>query len=465
VRVEEKTELFPRPSLNVNVMENATRGRKGWMRCQVGRNVEFSTERLETYCIAKWEPVVYDAMLVAAAIEFADRVQRRPQMSWQRNLQLVIPVHDPRHWNSKPVSDALHEVLNFLMGDRWSIEFCKRKKSVSAPSQGQFNLPADLSAVIPFSDGLDSHCVAGILGREMGDKLIRVRLGKKGCDGQALSRMRQPFTSVPYHVRAGKKEFVESSARSRGFKFALISGLAAYLTKAGQVIVPESGQGALGPALVTVGQGYEDYRSHPLFTEKMERFLEALLQHKVRFRFTQLWLTKAETLRMFVDECKDGSSWAGTWSCWQQTRHVSVAGKKRQCGICAACLLRRLSVHGAGLSEPKETYVWENLSAPSFEAGAAGAFGKKKLTTALRQYAIAGALHLDDLAQLRKSPANSGMLGLCAFQLGRSLGLAESDVRSKLDRLLAQHEKEWKDFMDSLGRTSFLGNWAKGVQS
>ena len=185
----------------------------------------------------------------------------------------------------------------------------------------------------------------------------------------------------------------------------------------------------------------------------------------MRFRFTQLWLTKAETLRKFVDECKDGSSWAGTWSCWQQTRHVSVAGKKRQCGICAACLLRRLSVHGAGLSEPKETYVWENLSAASFEAGAAGSFARKKVTTALRQYAIAGALHLDHLAQLRKSPANSGMLSLCAFHLGQSLGLAESDVRSKLDRQLAQHEKEWKDFMDSLGRTSFLSNWAKGVQS
>ena len=465
MRVEEKSALFPRPSLNVHVLENATRGRKGWMRCQVARNVEFSTARLETYCIAKWEPIVYDAMLVAAAVEFADRVQRRPQMSWQRDFQLVIPVHDPRHWKSKPVSDALHEVLNFLTGDQWNIEFCKRKKSVSAPSQGQFNLPADLSAVIPFSDGLDSRCVAGILDREMGDKLIRVRLGTKACDGQSLSRMRQPFTSVPYRVRAGKKPFVESSARSRGFKFALISGLAAYLTKAGQVIVPESGQGALGPALVTVGQGREDYRSHPLFTEKMERFLEALLHHKVRFRFTQLWLTKAETLKKFVDECKDGSSWAGTWSCWQQTRHVSVAGKKRQCGICAACLLRRLSVHGAGLSEPKETYVWENLSAASFEAGAAASFAKKKVTMALRQYAIAGALHLDHLAQLRKSPANSGMLSLCAFQLGQSLGLAESDVRSKLDRLLAQHEKEWKGFMDSLGRTSFLGNWANGVQS
>jgi len=434
------------------------------MRCEIGPNLEFSTTRLESYCIAKWEPIVYDALLVAAAVEFADKTQRRPSMSWQRDFQLIIPVHELDSWNDKRVLDALHEVMNFLTGDRWQIEFCKRKKPLSAPTQGQFNLPAGLSAVIPFSDGMDSRCVAGILGREIGDKLIRVRLGSKACDGKELSQQRQPFTSVPYHVRAGKRLFVESSARSRGFKFALISGLAAYLTKAGQIIVPESGQGALGPALITVGQGYEDYRSHPLFTDRMERFLDALLHHKVRFNFTQLWQTKAETLKKFVGECKDGSSWSATWSCWQQTRHVSVAGKKRQCGICAACLLRRMSVHGAGLSEPKETYVWENLSAVTFEAGAAASFAKKKMTKALREYAIAGTLHLNHLAQLRNSPANSGMLGLCAFQLSRSLGIAEADVRSKLDRLLAQHEKEWKDFMGSLGQGSFLGNWANEAQ-
>ncbi len=456
----ETTELFSPPSLRVHVVEPGAAVRSGWLRCHIGRNVEFSTERLESYCIAKWEPVVYDGLLVAAAVEFADRTQRRPSLSWQREFHLVIPAHEPDRWNDKAVLDSLHEVLNFLTGDRWQFEFSKRKKPLSAPTQQQFNLPSGLTAVIPFSDGMDSRCVAGILDRKMSDKLIRVRLGSKARDGKALSRQRQPFTSVPYRVQAGRHSFVESTARSRGFKFAFISGLAAYLTKAERVIVPESGQGALGPALITVGQGYEDYRSHPLFTERMERFLNALLHHKVRFDFTQLWQTKAETLKNFADECKDGPSWAATWSCWQQTRQVSVGKKKRQCGICAACLLRRMSVHAAGLSEPKETYVWEDLSARTFEAGAAASFPKNKITTALREYAIAGTLHLDHLAQLRKSQANSGMLELFSFDLSRSLGVAEEDVRSKLDRLLARHETEWKSFMTSLGENSFMGNWA-----
>ena len=456
-----KGSVFSPPALRVHVVESRIRTRKGWLRCQIGQHVKFSTELLESYCIANWEPVVYDALLVAAAVEFADKTQRRPEMSWRREFHLAIPVHEPARWKDKRVSDALRNVLDFLTGDRWHIEFSRRKKPAVAPTQHQFNLPSGLSAVIPYSDGLDSRCVAGILEQKMGDKLIRVRLGSRRNHS---AHAWQPFTSVPYSVREGRRRFVESTARSRGFKFALVSGLAAYLTKADQIVVAESGQGALGPALLAVGQGYEDYRSHPLFTDRMEKFFAALLKHDVRFSFTQLWQTKAETLKRFVDECHDGPSWIDTWSCWQQNRHASVAGKKRQCGICAACLLRRVSVHAASLREPKETYVWENLSAATFEGGAATAFPKKKITRAMREYAIAGTLHLDHLADLRK-PANSGVLGLCAFQLSQSLGLPEDDVRSRLDRLLAQHEREWKAFINSLGRSSFLGNWVNEARS
>ena len=67
------------------------------------------------------------------------------------------------------------------------------------------------------------------------------------------------------------------------------------------MLVPESGQGAFGPALVTVSHAYADYRNHPLFTIRMERFLDVLLQRPVRFVFPRLWYTKGETLRAFTD--------------------------------------------------------------------------------------------------------------------------------------------------------------------
>jgi hypothetical protein len=457
-RIKERIKELP--AIAVHVIEPGVQKQKSWVRCQIGQNVEFSTERLETYFFAQWEPVIFDALLVAAAVEFADRTKPRVAMRWEREIELHIPVHDPDRWNAPSVRESLLDALNFVTGDRWEVNFYRRTNLVDPPQQGKLTLPEGVTAVLPFSDGLDSRIVAGLMAREMGDNLVRVRLGSKTADAKCLGQ-RHPFTSVPYRVRpTAHNSFRESSARSRGFKFALLSGLAAYLGKAGQVIVPESGQGALGPAMVTVGQAYEDYRSHPLFTARMERFLMALIEHKVQFRFPRLWHTKAETLKEFIKQCEDAPKWLGTWSCWQQNRQVSVEKKKRQCGICAACMLRRMSVHAAGLSEPNTAYVWENLGASAFRQGAAASFPGKKITEKLRQYAIAGCLHLDHLAALLESPANQGSLELQAFQLGRVMDLPEPEVLMKLHHLLNQHASEWKGFVHSLGENSFVADWA-----
>ena len=74
-------------------------------------------------------------------------------------------------------------------------------------------------------------------------------------------------------------------------------------------------------------------------------------------------------------------------------------------------------------------------------------------------------LHLEHLAKIRYSSANASTLKLTTFKLSRALNLAADDVRVKLDRMLSQHEKEWKDFMGSLGQGSFLRKWASEVPS
>lgn len=441
-------------ALRVNVLEEGGRARAGWITCYIGENLQFSPEPLASYFFAEWEPIVFDALLVAAAVEFCDKLKRRSALHWPREIELRVPVHDPQIWARDEVSQTLHDALEFLTGDSWSIEFSKRRKLASRPQQGLFNLPsAEELAVIPFSEGLDSRAVAGLLNKDWGNRLVRVRLGTKADD-----RPNAPFTAVPYKVRSGDYRFTESTARSRGFKFALLSGLAAYLAKAERIFVTESGQGALGPALVPVGQAYEDYRNHPLFTEKISAFLKALLGRDLRFEFPRLWYTKGQTLREYVSADPQPIDWATTRSCWQDNRQVSVNEHRRQCGVCAACMLRRLSVHAAGLSETPETYIWEDLHARSFESGAADGFTK---IAAQRNYAIAGVLHLDHLASLRRSSINAPALDSCALQLARPLGQPPSEVRSSLDGLLAQHEKEWKAFMEFLGPNSFVLNWTE----
>lgn len=82
-------------------------------------------------------------------------------------------------------------------------------------------------------------------------------------------------------MKLDDRKNTETSARSRGFKFAVVSAMAAYLVDAPATIVPESGQGALAPALLPVGHGYEDYRNHPVFTKLMARFVNALLDYPI----------------------------------------------------------------------------------------------------------------------------------------------------------------------------------------
>jgi hypothetical protein len=448
----------------IDVYEPGKRPRKGWHPCQIGKHVRFSSDHLQSYCFAQWDETVYDALLVAAVVEFCDRVERRPAYTWSRDFRVRIPVHSPAIWNRSDVKESLIEALTFLTGDTWEFEFFQRQKAAEKPLQHNMPLPSGLEAVIPFSDGLDSRAVGRLTELELGKALIRVRIGTGSWDQATLAKQPSHFTSIPYKVRTSGSEFAESSARSRGFKFTLISGLASYLSKAPRVIMTESGQGALGPSLVPVGQAYEDYRNHPLFTRRMEKFISSLLGWTVRFEFPRLWETKAQTLRLFIEQCQDSFALIDTRSCWQGSRQVGVNGVRRQCGICAACLLRRMSLHAAGIPEPQTNYVWENLRSARFCDGVAEGFSRDRITSSFREYAIGGALHLDQLATLNESVLNARRLKASASSLSATLGISRTDAESRLTLLLNQHSAEWKNFMQSLGNDSFMTKWTETPQ-
>ena len=236
------------PQCRVDVVEPGKCSRRHWVRCEIGRNLVFNIERLQTYCLAEWDERVYDAFVVAAAIQFCDHTKARPSNGWGRSFTVRIPVHDSTHWNAAPVSTALHNALGFLTGDRWRIIFVERGRPASTPRQRNFHIPNDMCVVIPFSEGLDSLMVAGLTKSEHGRSVIRVRLGSKSLNGRQAGNSQTPFASIPYSVRYGEKGSLEPSARSRGFKFALLSGVAAYLSKARQVVCPKADKAPCAPA-------------------------------------------------------------------------------------------------------------------------------------------------------------------------------------------------------------------------
>jgi 7-cyano-7-deazaguanine synthase in queuosine biosynthesis len=446
-----------RPNLRVAVTEKGTAQHADYESIEIGETIKFKVKDLDRYRNRNWDARVYDFLVLAAACEFCDRTLRRSQWGWARRFELKVPVHDLAVWESPEAHSSLLSALKFLTGDEWDVSFYKRHEDADEINpQSRLELLDGSKTIIPFSNGMDSRAVGAMLDNDQ-HELIRLRVGANAADRPKVGQRKVPFMTVPYEVKPSALRFNESSARTRGFKFALLSGIAAYLVGTNDVAMPESGQGALGPSLVQTSHGYEDYRSHPLFLGRMQRLISAVFNHTVTYRLPRLWNTKGETLRDFAAMPQHKDEWSKTWSCWQQNRQVSVDHKRRHCGVCAACMLRRLSVHAAGLEESSDTYVWENLGASTFEAGAATGFNKK--TKAMKQYAIAGALHLDHLAELYSSPLHQQRLDRYSWFLSEELGMTHQDARERLNDLLQQHDIEWNAFLKDLDPNSFVSNW------
>ncbi|MCW5758194.1 MAG: hypothetical protein KIS90_00305 [Phenylobacterium sp.] len=238
------TRLVDEPMF-VDVLEPGVRVRDGAELAALGDAIRLSTEGLETYFFSNWRPVLFDLLVVAAAAEYCDAAKARSTVSWSRIFDVRVAVHDVELWSSPAVTAALEDALTFLTGDTWSFRFVARRQSAETTRPLSLELPAGAKAIMPYSDGLDSRAVHALTAQALGaSALVRVRLGSVGVDDPQRERRRAAFTLVPYKVQVPQRK--ESSARSRGFKFAVVTGVAAQIAGVDRIVVP-GGQGAFGP--------------------------------------------------------------------------------------------------------------------------------------------------------------------------------------------------------------------------
>ena len=429
--------------------------------CVIDRDITFDAENLQSYVPSGWDPLIFDVMILAAAVEACDYSRKRANMDWGRDFTASLPVHNLERWSDPNIKKTLERALKLLTGDDWNFSFRPTPERREVTVQGNLDFPPAVDVVIPFSDGLDSRAVAGVLEKSRKQRSIRVRVGADRIKKPKRDEPIIPFANVPFKVAKIAGRNGESSGRSRGFKFSLMSGLAAYLVGADTVIVPESGQGALGPVLVNTGQTYPDRRTHPQFTYKMSDFFEALFGRRILFEHPVLWQTKGQSLSAYKKIYADDLIWKGTRSCWADARHASVNKEHRQCGVCAACILRRTSLHAAGYNEPSDYYVWENLGAEDFWEGAHKDYATRH--DIRRQYAIAGILHMNHLAARRNDPDLDSIVQRQAVQLAPVLDQDFDDICTKIRQLIDAHAGEWSHFVNDLPNGSFVRKWAEAA--
>lgn len=419
---------------------------------EIGKHIQFVPDILDTFDVKGFAAKHYDLMVLAAAIEFADRRWRRPA-SWLRNLHVTIPVIDHACWSRPEVQSSLRSAVNFLTGDSWRFTFVK---AADASPIGWRQVPLMFEQpktfAIAYSNGLDSRAVSALSGPPSEALCIRVASTKqRRMEGDSH------FTQIPFRVRGFKGK--ESSFRSRGFQFAAMATIASHLSNISRIIVPESGQGALGPVLVPLYNIYTDYRNFPAFFRKMERFTRALLDCSIKFEQPRLWSTKGETMRAFLSlPGKKQQHLINTRSCWQ-TRRIVNAEHRRQCGLCAACLLRRMSLHAAQILEPGDAYVVSDLSAAEVDSALASIADDADRDIVV-EYGSVGARHLDHLAMMSELP--DAKLRPFASQIAAATGEAYEKTLRNLRIMLMMHAREWRTFLSAQGEKSFLKNWMDG---
>jgi 7-cyano-7-deazaguanine synthase in queuosine biosynthesis len=335
------------------------------------------------------EPALADWVDIALMTYVADRLapRRDPKSQqrayqWARRIHLKLPVRLPDLWSAPHVAGKLSALLNHFTDDEWHLEFAGRRGWGRPPRQGYlFASPPSLPALAALqSGGLDSFAgAARHLADMAGNSFVFIsgatNRRQRSAQREQVRALARRFGREVCHVTIpfgidwngqSHKGIEESSQRTRGFLFSTVGAAAAVAAGASGLHFYENGIGAINLPYNATQLGTSNSRAvHPLSLLLMSDFAETLLGRPFVFRNPFLFRTKGEMCRHPAVRAV-AEYIPATFSC--DGFPVQAKGKP-QCGSCTSCLLRRLSLHAAGLIDfdPATRYVC-NLLDPATKA-------------------------------------------------------------------------------------------------
>ncbi|CAI2435892.1 Uncharacterised protein [Serratia proteamaculans] len=306
-----------------------------------------------------------DLALLAATVTAADtRISRNrnAQDLWTREIALHVPVANPVLWNSQ--TGLLSNLLDFLTGDRWSLQFHERPEIEGGlVSESTKTRTINPTSVCLFSGGLDSFIGAiDLLSQGNAPLFIShywdsiTSKYQRACSDLLSGRFNQEFGHV--RARVGfRKETIEgdkgeNTLRGRSFLFFSLAAMAADAVGGAIVInVPENGLISLNVPLDPLRVGALSTRTtHPYY---MARYNELLhnLDIAARLDNPYAFMTKGEMAQQCRDQTFLRQHAENTMSCSspQSTRWNPDLNEEQSihCGRCVPCLIRRASLFAA----------------------------------------------------------------------------------------------------------------------
>lgn len=332
-----------------------------------------------------------DLLELTNAIYLADRLALRrphgiadsPWRPWKRRLQLSIPVRDLDFWQDAKVSEQLASVLDYITEDRWCFAF---RQLTNASSQSSLDFKADFKVpdntfIALFSGGLDSFAgVTAYLNNHNFDCIYLISAvtnqRMKGTQKSLLRSLKRAFNPDIIHIpirlqlreRTLPDHLEEKSQRSRGFLFGVLGSVFAFHAGRKKLNLFENGVGAINLPMTEFQIGTDNTRAtNPLALLEMSKLLSMIFDEPFVIENLALWSTKTELCRALIDSPLRQTI-SQTVSCdGSFSRRIR---RKRQCGVCTSCLLRRLSLTAAELvdADLSDDYQFDILKTSSIES-------------------------------------------------------------------------------------------------
>lgn len=272
-------------------------------------------------------------------------------VDWSRSIRAWLPVRDPDFWTARQA--AIEGIWTDLTDDELELRFEQATAPADPPRQGRDPFPPH-DGVALLSGGQDSFVGALDL-MTAGRRPLLLSHTAGGATNTAQN-------TVEAHLRALQADLVrmklsarktpdrpfpraEPSQRSRTFLFVGAACLVAAAGGSNQVWLNENGIMALHLPLTAARVGsLSTHTAAPPILERMADLARDVLGTAVAVDNDLVGLTKPQVVGRAAD-LGFASQLADTVSCWQ------IGRTRTHCGICAPCLLRRISCETHGVAD------------------------------------------------------------------------------------------------------------------
>jgi 7-cyano-7-deazaguanine synthase in queuosine biosynthesis len=362
----------------------------------------------------------FDFYFIAALTYGVDRFIPRKAHSvdgWSREINVSFPVYNIAKWKS--CKEDLEQLLSFLTGDYWTVQFSKNKLELPAAALSE-QYQGNFSRVALFSGGLDS--LIGAIDQMEKDRNPGLYIshydplmaGPKKDQTDLSKEMETQYGDLYNHI-SSIKVFLSDTSFTRGqrettcrSRSLLFIGLALLLADAKKIniLVPENGTVSLNyPLSPSRRSSCSTRTTHPTVLSFVSAIFSKLginsaIENPYRFN------TKGE----MVAQCQNPRFLkkviAISNSCGKRGHRAHWDYLGSHCGICMPCIYRRASVLSGdtteygndGISNANANYF---LKRKGQDEGAMLQFLNNKVSdTAIKIELIAGGLR--DQANLYK---------------------------------------------------------------